>query len=1412
MVDRRGTRAKKNVEKSYRTPILFFLGVAITASFSAFVFVITRSDRIGAFVASVSITKYREGLPDIQKEWNSSSITPEEELANFKQSQLVPLPTKGDRTLQNKEDVSSLLSDIKSQTQEADLPFVVLLRCHARATESQQHYVCSLLIQEDDSQYLLEDFLKELVEIPSRNVIVLADICDLSFLPSEGIVVNPIATSIRDTCESLNETIGDAMRKSGRNIWIMCSSADGQISHRDRDGTTLFQAACRAAFDSADDVVTLDAFYQYVLSHVHEWSRGTQTPLLFSVLQSDQNVKPNDEFAQNVRLSRFEGTIPKEEISPEKESNGKKNDETAASSPRKENGGSLSRNMIRFVRMINLQDESGKPNSENNAPPSNQSVTKTPTTFREYHEWWKNRKSGEPWVWNGAQFDALNYRLSLQNSIDPKESNESLKVWLAIDSPVKVREAFKGSIISERIVQFWESPDKLPSKYKNTWSRTRDKYVEYAAGVSEYLFWRNLIVSLKEVTYQSNDHSYEENIDTLVKQFVSLSVSLERFRTAIPADDDSGAIVAMESKRESIDRPVDTASLHRSLESLLDELKMKAENQPTKGKKNQSRTAKWTSVDESLLLTLIASPLPGAEPRKQLAKVSTDTSELKNWHPAIDSLLSTEKLNQILTQASPDPDQSSTQYWKNELTLNSLMVIEKLCGFDNHLDKQNNSGSLLDYSDEQSHLLKRFKEQSTPFNAAVNRWHFYHLGEMSMSLREAAEGDRHGGAGIIVSPAPLKATTLFLANTLNNEQYIELKQNNELQQSTERSATFALNVEFLGASKKPESCRLKWDSNIKDADGKTLLKLFTQTNNIQPWKPGEPTDLRVTSGEIKFEIRLASKETLPLNSYLEITKEDNEQLRIPIFTDANRIEMVFINEASDPSRNLFAVNNVLELNGPCFKETTAGYSCFLYNRLPRERTATIKFYKDKQMKQELFSSGPEPVKLSAVDLQKSAEPTRKKIQLTPLKQEESTSSVPKTLFAYIEEAIVPNVRPAPGKVEPIEIRFKPILPVDQTIWEVTTAPDKLGSVPEVEVSIHDSPLCPQKTIVGLLNVKEPGYDLYPGAFSPVEVSKNKPNTLKFPPITSDERYLFAAQIGDYPRAKFYMQDMKETKNFAEVTRPGRLRVKSLEGILPPESGIPIVFPGFQNGPDGRRSLSETYSSLNLEIEADAPNRKIYGSIRNEGLDDEDTGTKRFNWDDRTFLPVIDTEGGNLSVRFDVSDLNEEIQLESLMPGEDETRRLVLRLKAGSVTWERVLILDRKPPDANAKVRKSSSRSIPIQEMQLRDGESFKFFIETKDEDGNRGSGLSDAYYMFGKSTEDRKSAVRVPETFCEAKPTKDGFDVSISVDMMDSFWQNHKKDDLAYLVTIDKAGNEQSSHIPLAIRWLEPKDAPVAKP
>ncbi len=1434
MVERRRTRAKKAVAKSNRTPTLYLLGLAILASFSAFVYWITRTDRVGAHVTSVSIVEYGDRFPRIQKKWASQDITPDEKQARFKQSLLEPKPSGGDRELQNKAGVNELINDLKSSDLDKNLPLVILVRCHAQAIKSEQGYDCNLLTEEDEKQYgkqyLLTELVKQLEEIPSRNIIVLADICDLSFLPSEGIIVNPIATSIRDTCKSLNDSIGDDLKKSDRNIWIMCPSTDGQISHRDREGTTLFQAACRAAFDTNQESVTLSSFYQYVLSHVHTWSAGTQTPLLFSVRPSDQSdhVVLTDDVRlinDDLRLSRYEKPIEKPK--PSEESDKKKKGDAETAYRDTEPASPQYSHNVKLVRWVTLQDESAKPNAEKSNSSTNAEAEKpptTPTTFRDYHESLRTRDPKASWVWHGAQFDALKYRLSLQESVDPEKSASRPKEWDEKDASSKARRAFTNpglsdSGLSEKIVDYWEHPEKLPPKYKDVWRGTRDRYIQYVVGISEYRFWRNLVVSSKEATYQSDDPIYDESIKSLADQLEALSKSLIQFRAAMPAEDSSGALVAWKKKSQSND-PVDTTTLYQSLKRLVDKLvkRSKDATKKDKGENNKSADASWTAVDESLMQVLAAFPLLDASQRQQLGEVEKSTSDLKNWQLAIGSLPTPEKLKLLLKKVSPSEAAFSPSHWKNKLALESLGVIEELCGFDKP-EGSRSSDSITSYNDGQSNLLNRFKngkqsggseDRGNPFIFAINRWHFYHLGEMTRDLKDAANDDRHGVAGIIVSPAPVTDTTISLAGTPNDEKFLELKSIRKVSQFTERSATFGINVEFLGTDANPVSCKLKWELLADDTNGMTPMELRTQKGQVlQPWKRGEFQVLDVTSGQIKCEIRLSSKGSLPLKSILKITKvDDNEELLIPVFTDANRIELVFENE---DGRKFFARDNVLELAGPCFQDTKAVYSCYLLNKLPRERSVTVTFCKDKKDKQPLFKSEEE--RIQPANLQK--------IQLPPIDGKGATEPFPDVLYAFIQESIEGS--PKAESVEPIEIRFKPILPTDdrtQTTWKITTAPSVIGSAAKVEFSILNTPISPAKTTIKLENIEEPGYDKYTGALASLETTKGEPKTLEFPALERDKRYLFAVRIGDYPRALFFEQDpTKEDRKFAEPGRPDRLVVKKItsgENKFSPKDNETIIFPRYKTGTNVPIELIN-YSSLILDIEADSPDRRVFWSLTPDGLDDRQNETMQRSWPDRTFRPVLDASTGDLSLSFSVSDLKVEIPLAELLSGpeKDKTTSLELRLslrselKDGGLLWNNTLLFDREPPNANAKFYKNQKSSSELSEIELSEGAEAKFFINTQDEEN--GSGLNEARFSFGR---DRKTAKELPAKLCAMETSKNGFQCSITVDLKDASWSDHRQgiEEFLYLVTTDKAGNEQHDHPPLTIVWKKPKSTPAAKP
>ena len=121
-----------------------------------------------------------------------------------------------------------------------------------------------------------------IADVPARNIIILADICDLVSVPQLGLMVNPVPSKIQEICST-------SSLAENKNVWIISASATLQPSHvsqmRER---TLLQSASEYALHpkwhesgTNKETLTLDEFYDAVLRYSHRVTDGEQTPLLF---------------------------------------------------------------------------------------------------------------------------------------------------------------------------------------------------------------------------------------------------------------------------------------------------------------------------------------------------------------------------------------------------------------------------------------------------------------------------------------------------------------------------------------------------------------------------------------------------------------------------------------------------------------------------------------------------------------------------------------------------------------------------------------------------------------------------------------------------------------------------------------------------------------------------------------------------------------------------------------------------------------------------------------------------------------------------------------------------------------------------------------------------------------------------
>lgn len=123
----------------------------------------------------------------------------------------------------------------------------------------------------------LSDVFRNLQTLPVRNVLVLADICDLPSIPKLGVLAN-------DTSGMLNKTVAALDGKTP--LWVISAAGSYQNSHVSfKRRRTLLQAASEyacnvTAASKSQDFLSLANFYESVLRYSHQVTEATQTPIL----------------------------------------------------------------------------------------------------------------------------------------------------------------------------------------------------------------------------------------------------------------------------------------------------------------------------------------------------------------------------------------------------------------------------------------------------------------------------------------------------------------------------------------------------------------------------------------------------------------------------------------------------------------------------------------------------------------------------------------------------------------------------------------------------------------------------------------------------------------------------------------------------------------------------------------------------------------------------------------------------------------------------------------------------------------------------------------------------------------------------------------------------------------------------
>ncbi|MFO1064926.1 MAG: hypothetical protein U0892_13760 [Pirellulales bacterium] len=305
---------------------VFVFGSLIVIGIAILVYLLTRSSpRTYAF--GFAVTNYKKGIPrPAYADWDWTKVK-----SRAADEGLDPWITPNDKVVpvNNVIELDNIVFDqfklLDQEQLSARDTVIIYVRGQAVVQGQGDQQSVVLLAGEaaggtGDSQAKGLEFtrlFKRLLELDVANVIVLADVCDLTHSLPLKLTRNPVPSAIGKAC-------ADAHRTGGPNLWVITSSADYQPPHNSiTRGQTLLQSAVEHALyipESTSTRLTLTAFYDKILSYAAVQTDAEQTPLLFSsevegnpfILGTTQQAwrKADHVFIASIRdISKFEDKL-----------------------------------------------------------------------------------------------------------------------------------------------------------------------------------------------------------------------------------------------------------------------------------------------------------------------------------------------------------------------------------------------------------------------------------------------------------------------------------------------------------------------------------------------------------------------------------------------------------------------------------------------------------------------------------------------------------------------------------------------------------------------------------------------------------------------------------------------------------------------------------------------------------------------------------------------------------------------------------------------------------------------------------------------------------------------------------------------------------------------------------------------
>lgn len=1373
-----------------RRVIVAILAVSLLALTGAFLTMLWSNSTGRTFVVSLAVTDYDERVPkpmfgvwDLQK---FETIAKERGLKPW-----TFVPSSSHQDLQNKPDLEAAVNNLPEELKNKGLnnqdTLIVQLRCHAVvAMDLEGKWNCNLFVSETtdnknvsaNTDYPVYEFLKRLKKVPAKNIVLLADICDLKSVPHRGWLVNPVASYLLKACERLS---GDS-NVPDNHLWIVCAASDEQSTHYSaKRKQTLFQASCEHALQQIpkQNNLSLADYFDMTVRYCYSASEGKQTPQMIYANNKEvckSNTDKSWQMAKQVMLSRNENRVKSksETNNKSKETNSESNETTKSAGSQEPKDGNTEPSVL----------------SSKDTP-----IKLDPDKALRFWQWrdrilQANGEGQKKWRWTPADFAPLLWRkLQMEASQDTAKAQtyeQELNLFYGLQesgAPAsrdggQLAQAWNDFLASNRNQRLWNDETILNEADRELWLGLRNEYRTYIDCLSELVFWRDLALE------------FEKELQTDVDRMFDV---LEQARRSLPENASEFALGKSSGLRISDSVGKLRRTMNSNLSRIIDSVR---------------RPGKLTWVDERAFQVLLASPLLRYEQRKEL----TELLSKKEVTDAVSQ--NDEDLGKLLIGNNPDGSASSKAEWycKGLRRSTSFFSESPMAA------PANEKNALLAWGQSYVHEISKLGEAMDK-RTTLQRWHFLSL--LEFGFLPATEPSK-SHSGIVVSPTKSKAIRLSVRPDFELLDFPRERLESQL----------AVGIKY-GDETDVAICELEW--SVVSSKSNTLPGMQLLIGN-KLLKRGSKESIQPNDKELKFNCKLPSDQIVPNQCSIQLVAFDQEgnpsnKLIIPIFRNATRIHLAVAQADGKVQKQLTIHNGDIvsfenleqfDFKSPAVVGATSRYSFTLGNKQLKERKARLSVYAisrhaafrllENKIPEEFLLASSETIKLPAY----SPNSQDVSAQLRTVKSA-STTKPAMSIEAYNDLLIFQideletkgDTETVRGDPERWVGRFQPSNPGSMEtgsteLVEVEPSPVERDQRLKIELKgllefwrKYGLKELPIKVHAEWIDLKSKNQSRTQLPFSLINLSSdNQVETFIGAPMDPNKSFQFDLDIGNYPRSMTYLAKPNSSK--LERVFPARLEITDIKPLSKKLSkpvelkkkGQSWVFPNIIEGE------AIAYDGIQIQANADfGLNQNATLVFAKEvGGSSSQLDSQEIENDRSVSVEAIPGEDGMLAVTYTPSELKirQTKRIDKNLDG-----IYSIQLKSGNLVAKSELIFDRDPP-GKSKIQCDAK-------PELRPGGKLEIWIEP--DDGDSGSGVETVEFAISKDGE-LVNAEYNPNPNGNYKPLANpSWDGKRGRVYLDSSLLDGKPSGRIIIVarTVDKAGNSQTKNEPLSVNWDDKK-------